>query len=236
MTQISNQDIAKVVREAGARYIGHPTCVANKRNMLELVQTLDAYTDEVQNAADDYGLTGDENMAQWAKDMNNWRLRLAGYVQALQRARYEDGPESCEELRATVNEPLLVGWFEPGTPGIVNPDVQTIADVATPYMLGNQVLVYRDHQRERLDLLLQDLNPFNAETREGILDYWCEKTGTCGPGGWGSGCDTACWLRRIAIGLGVAGGAYFAYRGVRWAIGARAGALSRGPVAEDGIG
>lgn len=221
MTTITNQKIDEVVKEAGARFIGQPTCAANKPNMLELVRTLEAYTDEVQDAADSYGLTEDMNMQQWANDMVNWRIRLAGYFQALQDARYESGPESCEELRAPVNEPLLVGWYEPGTPGIVNPDMQTIADVATPYMLGNQVLVYREHQKERLDKLIEELFLLTPEARAGVLDYWCEKTGTCGPGGWGSGCDAPCWLRRIAIGVGVLTGGYLAYRGVRWAIRAR---------------
>ena len=59
-----------------------------------------------------------------------------------------------------------------------------------------------------------------------MLDYWCEKTGTCGPGGWGSGCDASCWMRRIAIGLGLAGGTYLLYRGVKWGLQARAGALA----------
>ena len=222
MTTMTNQKVDEVVKEAGARFIGQPQCAANKPNMLELVQTLEAYTDEVQTAADTYGLTGDQYMQQWANDMHNWRLRLAGYYAALSKARYESGPESCEELRATVNEPLLVGWYEPGTPGIVNPDLQTVADVATPYMLGNQVIVYRQHQKERLSKLIDELFLLTPEARAGVLDYWCEKTGTCGPGGWGSDCNTACWLRRIAIGLGVAGGSYVAYRSVKWAIGARA--------------
>lgn len=237
---ITNQKIDEVVKEAGARYIGQPQCAANKPNMLELVQTLEAYTDEVQDAADTYGLTDDQYMQQWANDMNNWRLRLAGYYDALSKARYESGPESCEELRSTVNEPLLVGWYEPGTPGIVNPDRQTVADVATPFMLGNQVIVYRQHQQWRLERLLKDLLLWDPEARRGFADYWCEKTGTCGPGGWGSGCDSpvpgevvACWLRRAAIVLGVAVGGYVTYRGVKWAVQARAGALSaRAPVVE----
>lgn len=232
MTTITNHKVDEVVKEAGARFLHQPTCAANKPNMLEFVQTLEDYTDEVQDAADAYGMTDDTVMQQWAKDMNNWRLRLAGYYDALSKAQYESGSQSCEELRATVNEPLLVGWYEPGTPGIVNPDVQTVADVATPFMLGNQVIVYREHQKERLEKLLEDLNPFRAETREGMLDYWCEKTGTCGPGGWGSGCDTACWLRRAAIVLGVAAGGYLAYRGVKWAIAARSLPASRGAAAQ----
>lgn len=232
MTTITNQRVDEVVKEAGARFIGQPQCVANKPNMLELVQTLEAYTDEVQVAADTYGLTDSQYMQQWANDMNNWRLRLAGYYAALSNARHESGPESCEELRSPVNEPLLVGWYEPGTPGIVNPDLQTVADVATPYMLGNQVIVYRQHQKERLDKLIEELFLLTPEARAGVLDYWCEKTGTCGPGGWGSDCDTACWLRRIAIGMGVIVGGYVAYRGVKWGIGARARAMGA-PIGPD---
>ncbi len=224
---ITNQEIDDVVKEAGARFLHQPTCRANKPNMLELVETLEAYTDEVQDEADRQGLTEDQNMVQWANDMNNWRMRLAGYYDALSRAQYESGVESCEELRATVNEPLLVGWYEPGTPGIVNPNVQTVADVAMPYMLGNQVVVYREHQRWRLERFLKDMLLWDPEAREGVLDYWCEKTGTCGPGGWGSECDASCWLRRIAIGLGVVVGSYVVYRGVKWGIGARARAIEK---------
>jgi hypothetical protein len=96
--------------------------------------------------------------------------------------------------------------------------VQTIADVATPFMLGNQVLVYQEHQRERLEKLIEELFLLTPEARQGVLDYWGEKTGLCGPAGCGGPCDRACWIRRIAVGLGLAGGAYVIYRGVSWAI------------------
>lgn len=227
MTTITNQKVDEVVKEAGARFIGQPQCAANKPNMLELVQTLEAYTDEVQAAADTYGLTDNQYMQQWGNDMNNWRLRLARYYDALAKAKYESGAPSCEELRGTVNEPLLVGWYLPGTPGIVNPDLQTVADVSTPFMLGNQVIVYRQHQQWRLERLIKDLLLWDSEARGGVLDHWCEKTGTCGPGGWGSDCDTSCWLRRIAIGMGVVVGGYVAYRGVKWGIGAQARAVEK---------
>lgn len=222
---ITNQDIDQIVKEAGQRFLHQERCVANKPNMTELVDRLEEYTEEVATAAETYGLTTDANVAQWNKDYNNWLLRLARYRRALKEARYEGGAESCEELRASVNEPLLVGWYEPGTPGIVNPEVQTVADVATPYMLGNQVIVYRQHQEERIKMLIEDLFLLTPEAREGVLDYWCERTGTCGPGGWRD-CDLACWAKRVGIAAVAIGGVYLVYRGVKAGIGARRRAAS----------
>lgn len=218
MTTITNTQIDKIVKEAGSRFLHQRTCVANQPNMLELVDRLEEYTDEVADKADEYGMTTDTNVQQWAKDYNNWLLRLSAYRRALDGAVYQSGKESCEELRVPVNEPLLVGWYPPDTPGIINPKLQTVADVATPYMLGNQVLVYREHQQERLERLIKDMLLMDEEARQGVLDYWGEKTGMCGPAGCGGPCDTACWVRRVAIGLGVVGGVYLVYRGTKWAM------------------
>lgn len=221
MTILTHQQIDKIVKEAGSRFLHQQTCVANKPNMLELVDRLDEYTDEVAEKADEFGLTTDTSMQQWNQDYNNLLLRLADYRRALNAAKHDSGKESCEELRASVNEPLLVGWYQDGTPGIVNPKLQTVADVATPYILGNQVLVYQEHQQERLERLIKDLLLVDEEARRGVLDFWGEKTGLCGPAGCWGPCDRSCWIRRAIWAVGVAGGTYLAYRGVKWAIRAR---------------
>lgn len=225
MTTVTHTKLDQIVKEAGHRFLHQPTCIANKRNMLELVERLEEYTDEVAEKADEYGMTTDANVAQWNRDYNNWLLRISRYRHALEAAKFESGNDSCEELRVPVNEPLLVGWYPAGTPGIQNTDQQTIADVATPFILGNQVLVYQEHQQWRLERLLKDLTLWDEEARQGAVDYWGEKTGLCGAAGCKGPCDTPCWLRRIGAGVGVIVGGYVIYRGVKWAFDARSRAV-----------
>lgn len=221
MSALTNKDVGRIVKEATEKFLNQPTCMADKRNMLTLVQKLERYTNEVQEAADEHGIASDHNVQQWAKDMENWRVRLSLYYQALEGAQYETGPESCEELRTRVIEPLLVGWYPDDYPGIVNPDVQTVPDVAMPYILGNQVVVYRDHQQHRTDRLICDLTLCDAQAVQEMGDYWAD---TFGLNGKSATCKVLkptkddgllCWVKRIGIGAATVGGVYLVYRGVK---------------------
>lgn len=213
MSELSNKDVGRIVKDATEKFLRQPTCVADRRNMRTLVEKLERYTDQVQEAADQHGISTDYNVQQWAKDMENWRVRLSLYYEALDNAQYASGPQSCEELRERVTEPLLVGWYPDDYPGIVNPDVQTVPDVAMPYILGNQVVVYRDHQRQRVDRLICDLTLCDAQARQEMGDYWADAFGLNPKKGE---CGLTCWLKRGAIALAVGGGVYLAYRGYKY--------------------
>ena len=168
--EVHKADVGKIVRDATAKLLGvgpDGICRADKRRMLKLVAGLERYTAEVfAGAAGTVGVFGgsiltDDSLwpspAQWARDFSTWQERLAGYRAALEAAKHDSGRESCLEIFDTVTQPLLVGWYLAGAPGIVNPAVQTVPDVVTPYMLGNQLEVYRDWELERFRLLIDDV-------------------------------------------------------------------------------
>lgn len=171
---LSQKDVGAIVKRLTDQFLHGPPgqCIANKKNLKELLDKLEEYTEDVSLAAQ-LGLGPTENIitsttdpfapstwmpgpSQWTKDYSNWISRLDTYQTTVDNAKYEAGPDSCEELRP-VTEALLVGWYQPGTPGIANPQVQTIPDVVTPFMLGNQVTTSQDWQWKRLDLLVNDI-------------------------------------------------------------------------------
>lgn len=169
MAELTMQDVGAIVKRLSDAFINHGkkgVCVADKKNMTRMVQNLSDYTDEVQRTAEEGagGLAGmfldafgGGTPGQWTLDMARWRERLAGYQSALEAAKHRTGPESCKELVPGVIEPLLLGWYQEGTPGILNPKVQTVPDVATPYMLGNQILTLHEFAKDNFDRFVSDM-------------------------------------------------------------------------------
>ncbi len=167
---VHRADVGKIVRRATDALLapdGKGICRADKRRMSKLVDGLSSYTDKVMLGAFSSGvfqpnaIMTDDSLwptpSQWARDLSAWAERLRGYQDALERASNDTGKASCTEIAESVTGPLLLGWYLPGTPGIVNPAVQTVPDVVTPFMLGNQLIEYRDWQFERLRLLIKDI-------------------------------------------------------------------------------
>lgn len=157
---LTTKDVGALVKKANKLYQPKGKCsrLADRPHMQLLVTRLRSYTEQVQAEADRLGLVEDENVAQWATDMAYWRQRLAAYQEALDAAVKPSGRPSCEEIYDTVVGPLLNGNFTKasadGTAGIVNPAVRTVPDVAVAYMLGNQVVVYREFQAENFAALM----------------------------------------------------------------------------------
>jgi hypothetical protein len=158
MGTLTQTDVGEKVKAMNAVYQPDGRCssVADRPHMQALIERLRNYTDQVQSEADRLGLVDDENVAQWALDMAHWRERLAGYQQALDVAVKTAGEASCEEIYGSVVGPLLDGNFAAAvnTSGIVNPEVPSPPDIATPYMLGNQVVTYREFQAQNFDALI----------------------------------------------------------------------------------
>ncbi len=169
MAKLTQQDVGDILKRMNALYQPEGRCstVADKPHLQDLVNRLRSYTDQVQGEADRQGLSEDSNVAQWATDMQSWRVRLASYQQALDEAVQPKGMASCEELYPTVVGPLLDGVFAgaKSTEGIVNPAVATVPDISTPYMLGNQVLVYQE---------------FQADNFRALVDYFVEEAKNVG--------------------------------------------------------
>ena len=158
MPELTIADVGDLVKHLNKLYQPKGGCsaLADKTGMQLLVMRLRNYTDQVQEEAEEAGLSDETNVAQWAIDMANWRQRLAGYHTAIDEAVEDPGIASCEELYPTVVGPLLDGVFAgaKSTAGIADPSTPTVNDVATPYMLGNQVVVYREFQRQRFQALI----------------------------------------------------------------------------------
>jgi hypothetical protein len=158
---LSLTDVGKLTKDLNAVYQpgGSGTCsgAADKKHMLLLVQKLDVYTEEVAAAAEKEGLTEDENVAQWGKDMGDWIARLTAMKNVLDDPSIPmTGTESCKAIYDDVVGPLLDGDHRKAeeTAGIVNPAVVKYPDLATPYILGNGVLEYRKFQKERFKALI----------------------------------------------------------------------------------
>ncbi len=166
------------------RYENKPSN-ATPRNIRALLDELDLYTKSAQQAAEKEGLTGDAVLAQWQSDMANWQYRLGHYNQVLQMVPPElaDNLEGADLIYFTLTAPLLDGVYYEVLPGIVLDDVEKERmtkgppegfsnrkppGLYMPFTLGNQVIIYREHQRERWDLLWEDLAE-GARTLGGLV-------------------------------------------------------------------
>lgn len=122
------------------------------------------------------------DMGAWQQRMQHYRSEL----EQIPKDKWQS-PESCEAIYMNVTAPLLDGFYYEVLPGIVYaPDEKAAVlagaghgtfkgfkdiarphpaghsnpkppDVATPFSLGNQVLVYQQHQKERWDKFWEDL-------------------------------------------------------------------------------
>jgi hypothetical protein len=233
---VSPKDVGAIVREKSALYQpegkrvpGDPATQdkptqATPFNIKALLDQLDLYTKAVQEAANQEGLTEDANVQQWALDMSNWQYRLAHYYEVLRMLP----PEQAETLAGAdaiyfqVTAPLLDGVYYEVLPGIMLNDEerQRIANgegsnpkppgVFYPFTLGNQVVEYRNHQRERWEKLWEDL-------KDGFKRL-----------GLPPGVDPWWWIWRIVVtaASGLAGGT-IVYTGIQVAEFRRRRALAR---------
>lgn len=178
MAALTQTKIDELVNEMNQRY--QPSdgrCLATPAQMNLLLDKLEAYTEEVQEVASEEGLDDDTNVAQWSLDMAAWQQRMAHYRSELDevpRAQWHTS-QGCEAIYQQVTAPLLDGVFYEILPGIVLSEEEKASilaggpsnpkpnDVITPFTLGNQVLVYQQHQAERARKFWEDLlNEANA--------------------------------------------------------------------------
>lgn len=219
LNAVTQTDIAQLVADKNAifqpegpripgdpRYQDRPTN-ATPRAMKLLLDELKTYTEEVRREAQRSGLDQDGNVAQWDADMTAWQQRLNHYYEVLRRVdpAQADTLQGADEIYFAVTSPLLDGvYYEvlPGTnlstaekermkqgppAGFSNPKPN---DIYMPFSLGNQVLEYKEHQRERWDQLWKDVGDGLANIPKAVQQA-----------GWA----VAPWL--IGIGVAVASGA-----------------------------
>jgi len=187
MAQLTETDVGAEVAKANAFYQPKDgRCMATPSQLRALLERLDEQTELVQEEANDNGIAEAVNVAQWASDMAAWQTRLQRYHDALDGiARSDDNTEAgCHAAYKFVTAPLLDGIYYERLPGIIldadelamiasgtghpTTDVTTPGhpgghsrpgppDVATPFMLGNQVLIYGAYQDEIWRLFWQDV-------------------------------------------------------------------------------
>lgn len=121
MPKLQQKDIDDLVQEMNDFYQPKSgECVATPRQMDLLLKRLEAYTDEVQQKAQQEGLDDDKNVLQWSNDMSHWVERLATYQSRVASVPPDQWstPEGCRAIYKTVTAPLLDGiWYTP-MPGI----------------------------------------------------------------------------------------------------------------------
>lgn len=173
MATLSNTDIDLLVKQFYDLYRSKGgVCRATPAQMNNFLDRLEAYTEEVQDQAENEGLDEDENVAQWGSDMASWQQRMAHYraeVESVSRSQWKT-TKGCEAIYRNVVSPLLEGvWYEV-LPGIVFSAEEATRiqagtgasnrkppDAHVPFSLGNQVLIYREHQKERAEKFWEDL-------------------------------------------------------------------------------
>jgi hypothetical protein len=187
LPSIANQvDVAELVRTQtqfyqpeGDRVPGDPKTkdrpsLATPAAMLILLDALIAYTEDVQAKASESGLTGDTVMGQWQSDMSNWVARVNHYRDVVRSVDPKEANTlaGADAIFFTVTSPLLDGYFYENLPGLVLDAAEKTRlqqgppdgvsnkkppDLYVPFSLGNQVMVYREHQRQRWDQLWADV-------------------------------------------------------------------------------
>lgn len=185
MGQLTKTDLDVLIKEMNQRYQPEGKCLATPAQMNLMLKKLEAYTEEVQEMAADQGIDDDANVQQWALDMAAWQQRMAHYKAELAEVPKNEWStkKGCDAIYQNVTAPLLDGiWYEI-LPGIVLSQAEKTnivsgtghpitdikrphpeghsnpkpPDVGTPFTLGNQVLVYQEHQKERARLFWEDL-------------------------------------------------------------------------------
>ena len=152
-----------------------------------LLDELGAYTEEVQKAAAEEGVTADVVMGQWQSVMSHWIARLNHYNEVLRSIPPEDAETlaGADAIYFNVTAPLLDGVYYEVLPGVVLNDEekermkgtgpaassnQKPPDLYLPFSLGNQVRVYREHQRERWDKFWEDVRESASKLKGGVRD------------------------------------------------------------------
>jgi hypothetical protein len=183
---LNETDVGQLVKDQNERYQpqgpripGDPQrenlpSNATPAAMLILLDALVKYTEQVQSAAAKEGMNADVVMAQWQKDISNWVARLNHYREVTRSVSPEDANNlaGADAIYFTVTSPLLDGYWYEVLPGMNLSDEEKARmqqgppngvsnkkppDVYVPFSLGNQVLIYQQHQRERWDQLWVDV-------------------------------------------------------------------------------
>lgn len=102
----------------------------------------------VSRAVVDKGATQDLN------DGINMRDRIVGYRAVLDSV---DPLVASAVVWEQVTMPLLLGYYQPGTPGIINPAVKSSPDVVRPYTLAFQIALHIETKKHAFEQLFRDL-------------------------------------------------------------------------------
>lgn len=148
-------DVGAKVREITAAFLKVEPNRATPRDLLGLVRGLEGLTQKLYDAAAqvDIGTMGMPTLppdeARWWRDFRRWRERLEGYRKACEAA----APNDRAAVLWTVTAPLLLGYYN----GEESDKPQQVADVASPFMLENQLNVREEWREENWQRFVEDL-------------------------------------------------------------------------------
>lgn len=154
-------DVGKIVRDVNAVYMVRPLTA---KNLLPLVRSLEGTTERIADKLKlqpiEVGGIG-QDLPTVRKDFRAWQGRLGAYRNLLEGAIARgqgDNPADVDVLWS-VTAPLILGLY--GGQGSDEP--QRTADLATPFILSNQIQVAEDFQRENLERFFTDLKTGAAQ-------------------------------------------------------------------------
>lgn len=174
---VGQYDVGAIVRDYQRAWLGVAPNHATPIDLLDLLLYLDEFTNvleqrdrtnrTVAGRIADCDRWNGQGYGQTCRDLARWRVRLDGYLDFVSSV-----PVAEENNRGVtlweVTAPLLVGWYggltgteiplDPrGFPPGFNPALHHPADIATPYMLANQLGIWVAWKDERKKRLVEDL-------------------------------------------------------------------------------
>lgn len=167
-------DVHEMVRRYTVEFLHQEPNIATPENVLLLLQHLAELTDELVAAqAERAAETPACHDDAICRDLRRWQARLEEYY-AFTAAVPDADLQDRNAILWQVTAPLFLGWYGGKTGHEIelvpdgfgpsfDPMVQHPPDIATPFTLANQLLVWQEWEEERFNRLIDDL-------REGALD------------------------------------------------------------------
>lgn len=187
-------DVGDIVRQYSRAWLGPPPPnSATPIDVLDLLFFLDDFTTELEAedlrrrtgnlpkpASCEYMETVQAGYKSICRDLQRWRKRLDEYLMVVSAIPLEEENDR-RAILWSVTAPLFVGWYGGETghevelppdafpPGF-NPELRHPPDIATPYLLANQLGVYFAWMAERRRRLVADIkDPLTPETKDYAL-------------------------------------------------------------------
>jgi hypothetical protein len=153
-------DVGAKVAELHALYLGTEPNRATPANMAVLLESLRKLTRTIGVETLRFGWIRDADEQRATRDLLAWEERLDAYEDAVDDAK----PGDRTEIQWSVTAPLLLGLYG----GPESQEQQRTADVATPFIVANQVALTQEVQDELWADFVGDLEKRATRTGMGL--------------------------------------------------------------------